>query len=57
MNRPTLPGIIGSAGLLLAIGAAGGIECGNATWSQGLALIAVGLATMGACLFVSWRTR
>ena len=49
-----LNGIIGGIGTFLAIGAAGGIECGTMGWGNGLATAAAGLCmVLGA--FLSWR--
>jgi hypothetical protein len=52
---PNIYGIIGGAGLLLAIGAAGGIECDTMGWGKGLAYIALGFAIMGACALLNRR--
>lgn len=54
---PNIYGIIGGAGLLLAIGAAGGIEQDTMSWGPGLLCIALGFAVMGACALLSRRAR
>jgi len=54
---PNIYGIIGGAGLFLAIGAAGGIEQDTMAWGPGLACIALGYACTITCWLLSRRTR
>ena len=52
-----LYGIIGGAGLFLAIGAAGGIEQDTMAWGPGLWCIALGFTAVFTCLHLSRRAR
>jgi len=54
---PNIYGIIGGAGLILAIGAAGGIECDTMAWGPGLLCIALGFAAVFTCLHLSRRAK
>ncbi len=54
---PNIYGIIGGAGVFLAIGAAGGIECDTMSWGSGLLCIALGMAVMASCALLGRRAR
>ncbi len=54
---PNIYGIIGGAGLFLAIGAAGGIEQDTMAWTPGLVCVALGLACTVVCWKLSRRAR
>lgn len=54
---PNIYGIIGGAGVFLAIGAAGGIECDTMAWGPGLICIVLGMASAFVCLHLSRRAR
>ena len=52
-----MEGIIGGAGLLLAIGAGGGIEQDTMAWGSGLLCIVLGFTAVFASLYLARRTR